>query len=115
RVEEALAASGASAGDLVHIRLAGRVAAGIDARLPEGAFEDRFFHVSVDRTLLKPDYDLQRYRDETLRTTEARFARARLRRLDAEPDPHRRALIENALHYGLDALIQKNVVPRYED
>jgi DNA repair protein SbcD/Mre11 len=115
RVEEALAVKDPSPSDLVHIRLTGRVAPGIDARLPEGLFEDRYFHVSFDATLLKPDYNLDRYREEKLRTTEARFAREMLKRIDQETDPARRRLLENALYYGLDALVQKEVSPRYED
>ncbi|HKY31903.1 MAG TPA: metallophosphoesterase [Candidatus Polarisedimenticolia bacterium] len=115
RVEDALALRGAEAGDLIHLRLTGRVAPGIDPRPPEGAFDERFFHLAVDASRLKPDYDVERYRDESLRTTEARFAREMLRRIEAEDDHARRRLLENALYYGLDALIQKDVAPRYED
>ncbi len=115
RIEEALAIREFSPEDLVHVKLTGRVAPGIDVRIPDGAFDDRFFHISFDASLLKPDYSLERYREETLKTTEARFAREMLRRIDAETDPARRRLFENALYYGLDALLQKDVVPRYEE
>ena len=116
RVEEALLAKEPAPEDLVQIRLAGRIAPGIDPRMPEGVFEDRYFHVSLDLSRLKPDYNLERYRDERLKTTEARFAREMLAQIDdAELDPARRRLLENALYYGLDALIQKEVSPRYED
>jgi exonuclease SbcD len=114
RIEAALAARGASTGDLIHLRMTGRVPPGIDTRLPEILPSDRFFHVSADLSALKPDYDLDRYRDGTLRTTEARFARELLGRLEDETDPARRRILENALFYGLDALLQKTVVPRYE-
>jgi DNA repair exonuclease SbcCD nuclease subunit len=115
RIDEALAVREPSPADMVHVRLTGRVAPGIDVRPPEGLLEDRFFHVSFDFSMLKPDYNLERYREEKLRTTEARFAREMLRRIDAEPDPGRRRLLENALYYGLDALVQREVSPRYED
>jgi len=115
RIEEALAVREPSTHDLVHVRLTGRVAPGIDFRLPEGLFEDRYFHVSFDTSSLKPDYNLDRFREERLRTTEARFAREMLRRIDAEPDPVRRRLLENALYYGLDALTHADVAPRYEE
>ncbi|HEY3174301.1 MAG TPA: DNA repair exonuclease [Candidatus Polarisedimenticolia bacterium] len=115
KIEEALGAREPSPDDLVHLRLTGRIAPGIDVVLPEGLLEDRFFHVSVDLSLLKPDYNLERYREEKLQTTEARFAREMLRRIDAESDPARRRLLESALYYGLDALIQKEVRPRYEE
>jgi hypothetical protein len=36
-------------------------------------------------------------------------------RIDATADPDQRRLLESALYYGLDALIQKEVSPRYED
>jgi hypothetical protein len=38
-----------------------------------------------------------------------------LRRMEAASDPAERRLLESALFYGLDALIQKEVVPRYEE
>jgi DNA repair exonuclease SbcCD nuclease subunit len=114
RIEAALQAGGAAEGDLVHLRLTGRVPPGIDMRVAEMLPPDRFFHVTADLSALKPDYDVDRYRDGTLRTTEARFARELLGRLDAETDPARRRILENALYYGLDALLQKSVVPRYE-
>ena len=115
RIEQVLAIRDLSPDDLVHIRLTGRIAPGIDPRIPEGLFEDRYFHVSFDLSLLKPDYNLDRYRDERLKTTEARFAREMLSRIDAEPDATARKVLENALYYGLDALVQRQVAPRYED
>ena len=115
RIEQVLAIRDLSPDDLVHIRLTGRVAPGIDPRIPEGLFEDRYFHVSFDLSLLKPDYNFDRYRDERLKTTEARFAREMLRRIDAESDVTARKVLENALYYGLDALVQRQVAPRYED
>jgi len=115
RADEILALRECRGEDIVCLRLAGRVAPGIDLRIPEGYLADRFFHVVADTSRLRPAYDLDRYRREELRTTEARFAREMLRRIEQEADPARRRLIENALYYGLDALIQKEVVPRYED
>ena len=115
RIEEALAVAEPSSADLIHIRLMGRIAPGIDPNIPEALFEDRFFHVAIEASMVKPDYNLDRYREDRLKTTEARFAREMLSRIDAEPDLARRRLLENALYYGLDALIQKEVTPRYED
>ena len=101
--------------DLVVARLTGRAAPGIDLRIPEGYLADRFFHVVVDLSRLRPAYDLDRYRRGELRSTEARFAREMLRRMEETADLAERRLIENALYYGLDALIQKEVSPRYEE
>ncbi len=115
RIEEAVDAREATEDDMVHVRLSGSAAAGIDARIPAGFLGDRFFHISFDVTGLRPGYDLQQYRDTRLRTTEARFARELLGRIETESDPARRRLLENALYYGLDALVQGSVEPRYED
>lgn len=101
--------------DIVYVRLIGRVAPGIDLQVPEGVLADRYFHTAVDASKLRPAYDIDRYRREELRTTEARFAREMLRRIDEASDPGTRRLLENALFYGLDALIQKDVSPRYEE
>lgn len=115
RIEESLAAEEIPPEDLVHVRVAGRVAPGIDRSIPDGLLEDRYFHISFDTSRLEPDYDLDRYLDEGVRTTEARFVREMKRRIESEDDADRRRLLENALHYGLDALIQGEVSPRYED
>ncbi len=115
RAEELLGIRECRPDDIILIRLTGRVAPGVDLRVPDGYLSDRFFHVSVDASRLRPGYDLERYRREELRTTEARFAREMLRRMDEVLDPAARRLIENALYYGLDALVQKEVAPRYEE
>jgi DNA repair exonuclease SbcCD nuclease subunit len=115
RAEELLAVRDCRAEDIVCFRLTGRVSPGVDLRVPEGYLSDRFFHTAVDVSRLRPAYDLDRYRREEMRTTEARFAREMLRRMESASDPAERRLIENALYYGLDALIQKEVLPRYEE
>jgi exonuclease SbcD len=115
RVEEALARAGARDGDIVHLSFTGRIAPGIDIRLPAGTLDDRFFHVAMDLSGVRPAYDLDAYRDEALRTTEARFVREMMGKIQTETDGGRRRLLENALQYGLDALIQRDVAPRYED
>jgi len=115
RIDEKLGLVDCRKQDLVYVRLIGRVAPGIDIQVPENALADRFFHAAVDPSRLRPAYDIERYRREELRTTEARFAREMLRRIDESSDPRTRRLLENALFYGLDALIQKEVSPRYED
>ncbi len=115
RVDAAISRSGAAVDDLLYIRLSGRVPPGIDTRSLAASLEDRFFHVAIDTAGLKPDYDLSRYEDRSLRTAEARFAREMVRRIGLEDDPARRRTLENALYYGLDALLQGEVAPRYED
>jgi len=115
RAEELVALRSAAPEDILFLRLTGRVSPGIDLRFPDAYLGDRFFHVAIDTSRLRPAYDLDRYRRAELRTTEARFAREMLARLEASADPTERRIIENALFYGLDALIQKEVAPRYEE
>ena len=115
RIDEKLALVNCREEDIVYIRLTGRVAAGIDLQVPEGVLAGRHFHAAVDPSRLRPAYDMDRYRRGDLRTTEARFAREMLRRIDEAGDTHTRRLLENALYYGLDALVQKEVSPRYEE
>jgi DNA repair exonuclease SbcCD nuclease subunit len=115
RAEEQISLRECAEEDIVCLRLFGRMAPGIDLRVPEGFLSDRFFHAVVDVSRLRPAYDLDRYKREELKTTEARFAREMLRRIDEASDPSERRLLENALFYGLDALVQKEVAPRYED
>jgi DNA repair exonuclease SbcCD nuclease subunit len=115
RVQHGLAGSGYSRDDLLLVELVGRLPRGIDATVPAELASERFFHVVFDSSGVKPDYDLEVYLREGLSSTEGRFAREMKARLDGETDPARRRLIENALYYGLDALVLKEVVPRYED
>ena len=72
-------------------------------------------HGGFDTSRVKPDYDLALYLRQNVTSAEGRFAREMKTRVDAESDPERRKTLENALYYGLDALVQKDVVPRYED
>jgi len=64
---------------------------------------------------VRPDYDLAGYRRPDPTTTEERFAATLLAKLEAEPDPGQRALLESALYYGLDAFRLREIVPSYED
>jgi hypothetical protein len=101
--------------DLVTLRLTGRLPLGVRYD-PSPELAARCFHLRLDRRALRPDHDLASYRgDGPGATTEERFARALLARLDQEQDGGRRALIESALYYGLDALKLRSVVPCYEE
>ena len=62
-----------------------------------------------------PDYDLAAYRAGEGRTTEERFAKELLAQLDAETDPQARAVVERALHYGLDAFKLRDVTPAVDE
>jgi DNA repair exonuclease SbcCD nuclease subunit len=115
RVLRALDQVGAGDADFVVVRLAGRLARGVRYAAPGPELRPRAFHVRLDPRALRPDYDLAALRALEPVTTEDRFARTLLERLDAETDPARRADLESALFYGLDAFRLHEVVPAYEE
>jgi hypothetical protein len=77
-------------------------------------FAAQCFHLKLESSGLRPDYDLETYRRSEGVTTEERFGRSMLAEMDAETDPARKRRLEAALYYGLDALRLGDVAPRYE-
>lgn len=114
RIEKALDDSAVGDRDLARIQLTGRLAKDVRYR-PSPRLQERLFHLRVDARRLRPDYDLDAYREHEPVTTEERFARALLERLDQERDPAQKALLESALYYGLDAFRLHEVMPVYEE
>jgi DNA repair exonuclease SbcCD nuclease subunit len=106
---------GAGDADLVVVRLTGRLMKGVRYAAPGPELRPRAFHVRLDSRALRPDHDIEALRACEPVTTEERFARALLERLDAETDPVVRADLESALFYGLDAFRLHEVVPAYEE
>lgn len=115
KVTQALLAAGITEKDIATVRLQGRWVKGVRYQGPGNELRQRAFHLRLDLRAVRPDYDLDGYRREDPRTTEERFARALIERLDREADPSERAVIESALYYGLDAFRLREVVPAYED
>ena len=115
RVQKALDDSGVTDQDIVTVRLSGRLARGVRLAGPGADLRARAFHLAFDLRRLRPDYDLDAYRAKEPATTEERFARTLLDQCDRESDPSRRAVIESALYYGLDAFRLREVVPAYEE
>jgi hypothetical protein len=99
--------------DMVYVRLTGLLSPTVDLTVPDGFLADRYFHVQVDASALRPDYDLDAYRDAADATTEGRFVRRLLADLERAADPDERAAVEQAIYYGLDALKQGKVQPRH--
>ncbi len=114
RVTAALEAALVGVEDLAFVTLEGRVRPGVDVRPRREAIPFACFHLAIDPSGLRPDYDLESYRRGEGRTTEERFARSLLAEMEAEADPARRRVLEAALYYGLDALRLGDVAPRYE-
>lgn len=115
RVQKALDEAGASELDLAQVRLTGRLAHGVRYAGPGPDLAHRVFFLRVDLRGVRPDYDLEKYRRDDAATTEQRFARTLLDRIEAEKDPEERALLESALYYGLDAFKLREVTPAYEE
>jgi len=115
RVQRALGDAGVREEDIVTVRLAGRVARGVRFSGPGPDLRSRAYHMRFDLSRLRPDYDLDIYRVGEAGTTEERFARVLLEEHERETDPARRAVLESALYYGLDAFRLREVVPGYEE
>jgi DNA repair exonuclease SbcCD nuclease subunit len=115
RIARALDDQGVGPGDLAIVRLTGRIARGVRWTAPSAELQARLFHLRVDVRRMRPDHDLAIYRTRDPATTEERFARTLLTELERETDPVRRARIESALYYGLDAFRLHEVVPAYEE
>jgi len=115
RLGKGVEAAGFSRDDLLLVEVSGRLARGVDPTPPADFLADRHFHIAFDTSRLRPDYDLAAYLAKGSATTEGRFVRELKARIDATADPEQRRRLESALYYGLDALIQKEVLPRYED
>jgi DNA repair exonuclease SbcCD nuclease subunit len=115
RIAGALDLAGAGEKDLAVVRLRGRLVKGVRYAAPGADLAGRMFHLRVDLRNMRPDYDLESYRRGDASTTEERFAKAILEKLDAEKNPRERAILESALYYGLDAFRLREVVPGYEE
>lgn len=115
RILRALDQAGAGDPDILVVRLSGRLLRGVRYATPGPELRPRAFHVKLDARAVRPDYDVDALRKGEAVTTEDRFARTLLERLDAETDPARRADLEAALFYGLDAFRLHEVVPAYEE
>jgi DNA repair exonuclease SbcCD nuclease subunit len=114
KVLRALEEAGVQDRDLVRVRARGRLAKGVRWSAPGPELAKRAFHVQVDTRGVRPDYDLDVLRASDGATTEERFAKALLERIDGATGEERAAL-ERALYYGLDAFRLREVVPAYEE
>lgn len=115
RVAGALDVAGIKPEDLAVVRMRGRLQKGVRHGGPGQGLVNRAFYLRLDMRNVRPDYDLDSYRNSDPTTTEERFAKALIERLDAEKNPRERAILESALYYGLDAFRLREVVPAYEE
>lgn len=115
RVMKALDVAGAGELDLATVRLVGRVPPGVRWTAPGAQLRGRVFHLRVLAGGVRPDHDLSLLRDADPKTTEEKFAKRLLEKIDAERDPATKLLLERALGYGLDAFRLREVVPVLEE
>jgi DNA repair exonuclease SbcCD nuclease subunit len=111
RIEREMTDQGCRPVDIVVATLQGRLPKGASTHLVEQRFQSSFFHFKLfDRTL--PDYDIENY---DRRTVEGRFIEEMKNSIGAADTEASREVLDRALYYGLDALIQGEVKPIYED
>ncbi|MGI8550702.1 MAG: metallophosphoesterase family protein [Dehalococcoidia bacterium] len=117
RIDEQLARSAAVAEDIVRVELMGTVPSDLTVTTPDRFKAERYFHLHVDASGLRPAYDLARFAEGAAdaATTEGRFVRRLLRELQAAEtagDRERVGVVRQAIEYGLDALRGGRVRPR---
>ncbi len=111
RVIGRLREHGATASDIIFLRVQGRLPRGLRPAFILEDLQHEYFHLALaDRT--RPAYDLD---TADPRTTQGRFIQEMRRRITETSDPQERAFLERVLDYGLDALIQGEVKPIYEE
>jgi len=112
-IERRVAEVTTDARDMVSIQVHGRFPPGNVLELPPDFLQDRYFHTAIDTSGVRPDYDLTAYSDTgPAASVEAQFVRELTAAIEADSDPDRRAVLEDALYYGLDALVQQSISVR---
>jgi DNA repair exonuclease SbcCD nuclease subunit len=111
RIRRRLRECGAHAADIVFLRVRGQRARGLRITAMAEEFQNEYFHLAI-ADLTRPAYELE-HADP--RTVQGRFIHEMQRRIAATSDSRMRALLERALFYGLDALVQGKVEPIYEE
>ncbi len=116
RLVEAVRRASPEGRDLVFLRAVGLVPPDLSVDLGEEAAGSSF-HVVLDASEVRPNYDIEEILrgDSGADTLEARFVRALVEEMDAERDPRRKRLLEEAIGYGLDALRLGKVRMRHVD
>ncbi len=117
KIEEEVTRASQNEGDIIHVRLEGRFPAGMSLKLPPDLLADKYFHVAVDASGVRPGYDLKKYlhEPELMRSVEAQFVKELVNKGQAARGDEEKRVIRAALYYGLDALTQDKICGRYED
>lgn len=120
KVEEESRKATESRDDIVLVKLQGRYLRGVTGelrRLLRDTLAQEYFHVAVDASGLRPDYDLDKYLREPklMRSVGGEYVKALLNQEAQARDEKERRVIRAALYYGLDALTERKICGRYED
>jgi exonuclease SbcD len=102
--------------DILFIRLVGRYPRGGAPELPANLLADQYFHVAVDSSGLRPDYEIEKFlrEPELMRSVEGKFVKTLWNMEAKAQDEKKKRLIRAALYYGLDAIREKKLCGRYE-
>ncbi len=117
KIEEEARKTSQNKHDILFVKLAGRFPHGMSPDLPRNLLEGDYFHVAVDASGLRPDYDFDGYlrEPEWMRSVESEFVRALVNRGREEKDEEQKRILRAALYYGLDALTEGKICGRYEE
>ena len=106
-----LPAAGARPCDIVSISLYGAAAPTLTLDTTSLENSGRFFHVNIDRSRVRPDYDLDALAGESATSLKSEFVRRMLDMERAAQDEDERRALRDAVYYGLHALDGRKLEP----
>jgi len=119
-IEDRLSQDGVNEDDIVYLRLNGVYPPAEPLYLPDDFLKERFFHVQIDYSGLRPDYDISAILNDLNadKKVEGMFVKKIMEKIEKakkQKDEREERLWRAALYYGLDAVNEKEVKPGYED
>ncbi|MCL5103851.1 MAG: DNA repair exonuclease [Armatimonadetes bacterium] len=112
KIDAALTASGARPCDMVNISLYGAIAPNLTLDTSQLENSARFFHVSINRSRVRPDYDLESLvGDNAAPSLKSEFVRGMLELERGATDDVERRALRDAIYYGLYALDGRKLEP----
>jgi DNA repair exonuclease SbcCD nuclease subunit len=117
KIEEAARKASQNEDDMIFVKLSGRFPHGSSLELPATLLAEQYFHVAIDPSGVRPDYDFERYihEPELMTSVEGEFIKTLVNRGRQTNNEREKRLIRAALYYGLDALTEGRICGRYED
>jgi hypothetical protein len=117
KIEEVARKASQNKDDMIFVRLSGRFPRGTFPELPADLLAEQYFHVAIDASGVRPDYDFEKYlhEPELMTSVEGEFVKTLTNRGTQAKDEREKRLIRAALYYGLDALTEGRICGRYEE